>query len=142
MGSALLSAEGARLVGDRTRKRSAAHAAALPEAKKQAKKQAKRDAQKAGLDVATAEANAAAAFERKLLGAEFKFQLPPPMPPPMPPAPERKRKREAEGTDGAQLWHHFADGQSMPMEGRVRADYKRYSTFTNSHCERCEHSCE
>ena len=24
-------------------------------------------------------------------------------------------------------------------EGRVRADYKRYSTFTNSHCERCEH---
>jgi hypothetical protein len=102
LGSALLSAEGGRFVGDRTRKRSAAHAAALPEAKKQAKKQAKRDAKKTGEeDVAKAEADAAAASERKLLGAEFKLQLPPPMPAPKPPQPaqlrrERKRAREAE----------------------------------------------
>ena len=27
-------------------------------------------------------------------------------------------------------------------EAKVRAHYKPYSKFTNSHCERCEHSCE
>ena len=50
MGSGLPDAEGARRVGERTRKRKEKHASVLSEAKKQARKQAMREAKKAGLD--------------------------------------------------------------------------------------------
>ena len=93
MGSALLSAEGARYVGERARKKSAAHAAAMPEAKKQAKKRAKREAP-AGSDLEEAASKAAADKERTLLDAELELKLPAPMPPPPKPAhPSQKRKR-------------------------------------------------
>ena len=94
MGNALLSAEGARRVGERTRKRKEKHAAALPEAKKQAKKRAKREALKAGLDVDEAATKAAADTELELLGAELEMELPAPPPPPLlKPRPNQKRQR-------------------------------------------------
>ena len=94
LGSALLCATGARYVGERARKRNAAHAAALPEAKKQAKKQAKREAQKAGTDQDRAALRAADDTERALLDATLELELPAPLPPPPKPArPSQKRKR-------------------------------------------------
>jgi hypothetical protein len=94
MGSALLSATGARSVGERTRKRKEKIAAALPEAKKQAKKRAKREAQNAGLDADEAATKAAADKELELLGAPLELELPALPPPPLlKPRPSQKRPR-------------------------------------------------
>ena len=94
MGSALLSDDGARRIGERVRKRNQQHVAALPEAKKQAKKQAKRAALKAGLHADEAATKAADEKELELLGASLELELPAPLPPPLlKPRPSQKRQR-------------------------------------------------
>lgn len=88
MGSGLPDAEGARRVGERTRKRKEKHTSVLSEAKKQAKKQARarprREALKAGLDADQAATKAAADKELGLLGGVLELELPAPLPPPPP----------------------------------------------------------